>query len=65
MRFSLSNNNRNDLKTYVYKQTTASLQVLSVERKDKIKLSLAIISIKCYVPGRDNNKNDLQTYIYW
>lgn len=57
-------NNGDDLKTYIYKQTNTLPQVLSKEQKNIIKFSLAMISIKHYVPNRDNNGDNLKTYIY-
>ncbi len=50
--------NRNNLKTYVYRQTTTPPQILTIEQKNRIKLSLAIVSIECHVPSRDNNGDD-------
>ena len=43
-----------DFKIYVHRQTTMLSQVLSTEKNNKIKFSLAIISIKRHVPSRNN-----------
>lgn len=51
-------NNGDDLKTYVYKQTTISSQVLSTEWKNKTKLSLLIVNIKHHISSRDDNRDN-------
>lgn len=51
-------NNRNNLKTYIYRQTTTLLQILSIEWKDRTSFSLVIISIERYVLSKDDNGDD-------
>lgn len=54
-----------NLKTYIYRQTTILPQVLSTEQKNRMKLSLANIFIKCHLSSKDNNRDDLfKIYIH-
>lgn len=52
-------NNKDNLKTIF----TISPQLLSMEQKDKMKLSL-IVSIECHIPSKNNNRDNLKTYIH-
>lgn len=54
-------NNRNNMKIYIYRQTTILLQILSKKRKNRMKLNLAIINIEYHIPSRNDNGNDLKT----
>lgn len=51
-------------KTYIYRPTTILLQVFSMEQKNKIKFSLAILNIEDNIPNIDNNRDNLKTYVY-